>query len=84
MAMLHLVMRSFSLCHPALAICLRYYNRFQKDNLFYYAVRLMTRSIVVFILCKLSPWGWYVLEARLHHDRFGVYRFLDNNGYKLQ
>ncbi|CAK9226373.1 unnamed protein product [Sphagnum jensenii] len=73
MAMLHLVMRSFSLCHPALAICLRYYNRFQKDNLFYYAVRLMTRSI-----------GWYVLEVRLHHDRFGVYRFLHNNGYKLQ
>ncbi|KAH8961026.1 hypothetical protein BDL97_05G029000 [Sphagnum fallax] len=71
MAMLHLVMRSFSLCHPALAICLRYYNRFQKDNLFYYAVRLMTR-------------GWYVLEVRLHHDGFGVYRFLDNNGYKLQ
>ncbi|CAM6077469.1 unnamed protein product [Sphagnum tenellum] len=28
--------------------------------------------------------GWYVLEVRLHHDRFGVYRFLDNNGYKLQ
>ncbi len=45
----------FSLCHPALAICLRYYNRFQKDNLFYYAVCLMTRSIVVFILCDTLP-----------------------------
>lgn len=49
------LVNSFSLCHPALAICLRYYNRFQRDNLFYYAVHLMTSSIVVFILCNTLP-----------------------------